>query len=180
MAGKVSKKQVAFIDALISDSEERRGIAESYLRKIKKSDFRDLSKEEASSLITSLKSSEREDHSNSPPMTKKQNTYIEYLLRDETIRAEAQRILSLMGVTSISSLTIDQASDLIDRLKKIPIQPGRKSRKFASRRQVSFIRSLAQAEDRKRILENYLAKKGKANLEDLYTDEASEIIDLLR
>ncbi|HLH86268.1 MAG TPA: hypothetical protein VKU79_05345 [Thermoplasmataceae archaeon] len=181
MAGNISKKQAAFIESLTKDSSERNDYLASFLRQAGKSGIRDLTLEEASKLISSLKGIKTSNSQDSPPLTKKQKTYLESLLRNEAARVETGKFLNSLGLVSIDDLRMDDASRLIDSLKKtVSGRPDQKARRYASKKQINFIRSLATGTDKEKILVDFLKGRGKSNIEDLFTDEASEIIDLLK
>lgn len=185
MSSSPTKNQITFIGKLIEESPERESKKQEFLSKLGKESIEELSVQEASKLIESLKSMEVKGNSekgNSDPMaTGKQISFLTSLQSSESRISAAREYLSKVGKPSINLLSMQEASELIERLKSIEVPRGTDtSQAPVTQKQVRYIMSLASSDEKKKIAELFLKKINKKEFEELTRKEASQLIDLLK
>lgn len=112
--------------------------------------------------------------------TKKQLDFIEKLRGASSEREEAvMKFLKSKEKANISELSVPETSDLIDRLKTIKVEGENISAGFATGKQISFLTNLQDTEERRSAAMKYLKNLGKASVNELAINEASELIDTL-
>ena len=78
-------------------------------------------------------------------------------------------------------LTMQEASDLIEKLKSIEIKKGQDtSGAPVTPKQIKYISSLMASEEKKKIAQVFLQKLNKKSVEEMNRREASQLIDLLK
>ncbi len=113
--------------------------------------------------------------------TKKQIKYISTLVVDVERRKALDDFLKLKEIATIAELTVEDASELIDKLKSVPYdQPETKTEKPATKKQIDYIKNLQNTDKKKETAKNYLTEKKKNGMEELTSREASALIDALR
>ncbi len=112
--------------------------------------------------------------------TKNQIEFIRKLCEDDSDReAKVTEYLNIKGKDEVKDLSMQEASELIDSLKKIKGPESDKKEVLATGKQISFITNLQDTEERKNLVSSYLAEKKKANINSLTMAEASSLIDRL-
>ena len=113
--------------------------------------------------------------------TKKQIEYISTMVADVERRKALDDFLKLKEIATIAELTVEDASELIDKLKSVPYdQPETKTEKPATKKQIDYIKNLQNTDKKKETAKNYLTEKKKNGMEELTSREASALIDTLR
>ena len=114
-------------------------------------------------------------------VTKKQIKYISTMVVDVERRKALDDFLKLKEIATIAELTVEDASELIDKLKSMPYdQPETKTEKPATKKQIDYIKNLQNTDKKKETAKNYLTEKKKNGMEELTSREASALIDALR
>ena len=112
--------------------------------------------------------------------TKNQISFIMKLRDSSPERNEkAQAILRSAGKGRVEELSVQDASKLIDELKKIKVE-NEKSSTHLTGKQLSFLQTLTRDENRKVESDKYLKMHRKEDLNFLSIEEASELIELLK
>lgn len=177
-----TKKQIDFINKLRGASEEREEAVSVFLKERDKRDIEELSVPETSDLIDALKKIKVEGEVMSGGYaTGKQISFLTNLQDTEERRTKAKEYLDNLGKVSVNELSINEASELIDTLMKMP----RGERLDASEmgptsKQIKFIQSLARNNNGTEIVSSHLKKLKKESLEELTRKEASELIEKLK
>lgn len=110
--------------------------------------------------------------------TKNQIEFIKKLEQASTERGTIlERFLNEKKVMDVDELTIDDASKLIEELKKVKTDEDNKS--FATGKQISLLNKLQDTDERIRTTEQFLDEKQKETVNILSVHEASELIDKL-
>ena len=177
-----TKKQLDFIDKLRSASSEREDIVFKFLDSKEKGSISELSVPETSELIDRLKAVKVEGENVSAGFaTGKQISFLTNLQDTEERRSAARDYLRNLGKTSVNELSINEASELIDSLMKMPRGERLDASELApTSKQIKFIQSLQKSPNGSGITNSYLKKVRKAQLEELSRKEASELIELLK
>ncbi|MHB1708976.1 MAG: hypothetical protein ACYCT2_05830 [Thermoplasmataceae archaeon] len=84
------------------------------------------------------------------------------------------------GKTNVTDLTMQEASELIDALKKIKVENDRSGSSYLTGKQLSYLQNLVRDPARSAESERYLKEHRKESLNFLAMDEASELIDAMR
>lgn len=177
-----TKKQIDFLNRLREASEEREEAVSQFLKDVGKGDIQELSVPETSDLIDALKKIKVEGEVMSGGYaTGKQISFLTNLQDTEERRAKAKDYLDNLGKGSVNELSINEASELIDTLMKMP----RGERLDASEmgptaKQIKFIQSLAKNTNGTETVSSHLKKLRKGSLEELTRKEASELIEKLK
>lgn len=112
--------------------------------------------------------------------TKKQIDFLNRLREASGEREEAvSQFLKDVGKGDIQELSVPETSDLIDSLKKIKVEGETMSSGYATGKQISFLTNLQDTEERRAKAKDYLDGIGKASVNELSINEASELIDTL-
>ncbi len=180
-----TKNQVSFIARLISESPSRETIRDEFLRNIGKKSIDELTVQETSQLIDRLKNSQpvegEKGHDSGPLATGKQISFLTSLQSTEDRINAARDFLKKVGKPNINLLTMQEASDLIEKLKSIEIKKGQdNSGAPVTSKQIRYIGTLMAGEDKKKVAELYLKKINKKEVGELNRREASQLIDLLK
>ncbi|MCW6169411.1 MAG: hypothetical protein LVQ96_07900 [Thermoplasmatales archaeon] len=110
--------------------------------------------------------------------TKNQIEFIKKLELASTERGTIlENFLNEKKVMDVDELTIDDASKLIEELKKVKTDEDNKS--FATGKQISLLNKLQDTDERIRITGQFLDEKQKETVNILSVHEASELIDKL-
>lgn len=177
-----TKKQIDFINKLREASGEREETVSKFLKDKDKNDIQELSIPETSDLIDALKKIKVEGETLSAGFaTGKQISFLTNLQDTEERRSAARDYLKNLGKDSVNELSINEASELIDTLMKMP----RGERLDASEmgptsKQIKFIQSLQKNPNGSGIVSAHLKKLKKGTLEELTRKEASDLIEKLK
>ena len=113
--------------------------------------------------------------------TTSQVTFINRLREASPEREEVfQKLIREKGKSGVNDLTMEEASKLIDDLKKIRVENGKSGSSYLTGKQLSYLQNLVRDPGRKEASEKYLLEHGKEGLNFLAMEEASELIDMLR
>lgn len=178
-----TKKQISFLTRLREASQEREEKLQDFLAAHGKGDVSELSSQETSDIIDQLKNIkvEGEQGMGGGNATGKQINFLSSL-QDTEERIEAvQKYLSDHGRDSINGLSIQEASELIDKLMQSPGGERLDATKLnATPKQVKFIKNLQKDDRTIGLAANYMKEHGKGSEEELTRKEASELIELLK
>ncbi len=112
--------------------------------------------------------------------TKKQMDFIKKLREASGEREEKlQSFLSSKGKSDISELSVPETSELIDALKSVKVEGDQSGAGLATGKQINFLSSLQDTEERIEMVSQYLKDHGKDSVNVLSIPEASELIDRL-
>lgn len=177
-----TKKQIDFINRLREASGEREEAVAVFLKERGKGDIQELSIPETSDLIDSLKKIKVEGENMSGGFaTGKQISFLTNLQDTEERRSAAKNYLDNLGKDSVNELSINEASELIDTLMKMPRGERLDSSEMGpTSKQIKFIQSLQKNSDGTGVVSSYLKKLKKGSLEELSRKEASELIEKLK
>lgn len=177
-----TKKQLDFISKLRNASPEREEALQQFLRSREKGDVSELTVPETSDLIDSLKKIQVKGEDVSAGLaTGKQISFLTNLQDTEERRSFATEFLNRAGKRSVNELAINEASELIDSLMKMPRGERLDSSEMApTTKQIRFIQNLQKTPNASGISDNYMKKLRKKSLEELNRKEASELIELLK
>ncbi len=177
-----TKKQLDFIDKLRSASPEREEVVFKFLDSKEKGSISELSVPETSELIDRLKAIKVEGENISAGFaTGKQISFLTNLQDTEERRNAAREYLHKLGKTSVNELAINEASELIDSLMKMPRGDRLDASELApTSKQLKFIQSLQKSPNGTGTISSYLKKLRKGQLEELTRKEASELIEMLK
>ncbi len=180
-----TKNQISFIAKLIGESPSREKIQEDFLRSVGKGSIDELTVQETSQLIDRLKNAPAAEGEKSqvtgPLATGKQISFLTSLQSTEERMNAAREFLKRVGKPNINLLTMQEASELIEKLKSIEMRKGQDtSGAPVTPKQVKYIGSLMAGEDKKKVAELFLKKINKKDVGELNRREASQLIDLLK
>ncbi len=180
-----TKNQISFIAKLIGESPSREKVKDDFLGALGKESIEDLTVQETSQLIDRLKNSPDESgektHGIGPLATGKQISFLTSLQSTEERINVARDYLKKLGKPNINLLTMQEASDLIEKLKSIEIKKGQDtSGAPVTPKQIKYISSLMASEEKKKIAQVFLQKLNKKSVEEMNRREASQLIDLLK
>ena len=114
-------------------------------------------------------------------ITKKQIEYIERVVAGREKRQKAlNEYIAEKNYDSIESLSLSEASSVIDMLKGIPDTSSGRPESSPTSKQLSYIRSLTESRERSEAASKFLREKGKESIDLLTLEEASDLIDTLR
>lgn len=177
-----TRKQLDFIDRLRSASDERENKFQDLLNSFGKGDISELDIREASTVIEDLKKIKVEGESSGPSTpTRKQLSFLQNLQDTEERIKLTEKYLEGKSVDSLGKLSVQEASDLIDRLMKL--KGGTRvdtSGNPATAKQIDYIRKLQEDSDLKKISTKLMTKFKKSDIQDLSKGEASEIIEKMK
>lgn len=177
-----TKKQLDFLEKLRSASSEREDAVIKFLDSKEKTGISELSVPETSELIDKLKTIKVEGEKISSGFaTGKQISFLTNLQDTEERRSTARDYLENLGKDSVNELSINEASELIDTLMKMPRGERLDASELApTTKQLKFIQTLQKSPNGTGVASSYLKKHGKGMLEELTRKEASELIELLK
>ena len=177
-----TKKQLDFIEKLRSASSEREEVVLKFLNEKGMGSIKELSVPETSELIDKLKAIKVEgENVSSGFATGKQISFLTNLQDTEERRSAVRDHLQGLGKQSVNELSINEASELIDTLMKMPRGERLDASELApTAKQIKFIQSLQKSPNGTGVASSYLKKLGKGMLEELTRKEASELIELLK
>jgi len=179
LPSKITQGQEKLISAISRESKKGEALVSSFLKKIFKHSISDLTMQEASRLIESLKDQESAAGSrNPPPATAKQISLLKRLQDGAERMEKLNSMLRKIGKESISELTVPEASAIIDSL--ILTKAGsseERGRSPATEKQVRFLEKLYAKENSKKTIDTFLVKHRKKSLEELTRSEAGELLD---
>ncbi|AKA47924.1 hypothetical protein IX51_01155 [uncultured archaeon] len=119
-----------------------------------------------------------EENRSSP--TRKQLDFIKKLREASEEREEKlQSYLSSKGKSDISELSVPETSELIDAMKSIKVEGEQSGGGIATGKQINFLSSLQDTEERIEMVSQYLKDHGKDSVNVLSIPEASDLIDRL-
>ncbi len=114
-------------------------------------------------------------------ISKNQILFIKKLMETSDKRSEEfQKFLKTIKKSDISELDRNEASELIDSLKKIKVDNDTHAEKTITSKQLKFIQNLNNSETRIRETNNFLKSHGNKSIEMLTIHESSELIDILK
>lgn len=166
------------ISAIGRESKKGEGLISGFLKKNFKHSVSDLTMQEASRLIETLRSQEGASVARPPPVTAKQVSLLKRLQDGAERMEKLNSMLRKIGKESISELTVPEASAIIDSL--ILTKAGsseERGRSPATEKQVRFLEKLYARENSKKTIDTFLAKHRKKSLEELTRSEAGELLD---
>ncbi len=112
--------------------------------------------------------------------TRKQLEFIDRLRSASDARENKfQEVIKSLGKGDVSELDMNEASKVIDALKKIVVEGEAGSPSGPTRKQLSFLQNLQDTEERISATAKFLKKNSKDSLRSLSVQEASELIDSL-
>jgi|GEM_PF-2174031 uncharacterized membrane-anchored protein YjiN (DUF445 family) len=181
LATKITVGQEKLIDKLRQESNRNAESVAKFLEKNFKHSVSDLTMQEASRLIESLKKLQvNSEISSNPPVTAKQ---IALLKRLQDGSERIQKLMQMLGKLkkdSINELTVPEASTVIDAL--ISTKAGtneERGRSPATEKQVRFLEKLYATDNNRTVIDGFLTRQRKKNLEELTRSEAGELLDRL-
>ena len=181
LATKITAGQEKLIDKLSQVSNRNTETVSKFLEKNFKHSVSDLTMQEASRLIESLKKLQvNSEISNPPPATAKQIALLKRLQDGNERIQKLQQILGKLRKDSINELTVPEASTVIDEL--ISTKAGsteERGRSPATEKQVKFLEKLYASENNQKVIDGYLARQRKKSLDELTRSEAGELLDRL-
>jgi len=179
LASKITRGQEKLISAIGGESKKGEALISSFLKKSFKHSISDLTMQEASRLIETLKEQEGATESrNPPPVTAKQVSLLKRLQDGVERTQKLKEMLSKLRKDSISELTVPEASAVIDAL--IVTKAGSSEERGgspATEKQVRFLEKLYSRETGKKAIDTFLARHRKKSLEELTRSEAGELLD---
>lgn len=112
--------------------------------------------------------------------TKNQLEFIKRLREESTDRENIlKEFLNSRGKDDVKDLTVPEASELIDSLKKIKSPASENKEILATGKQITFITNMQDTEERKNLIRSYLSEHKKETINNLSMPEASMLIDKL-
>ncbi len=176
-----TENQMKLVNRLREESQEREGIFQKFLRDSGKTTVDELSVQETSNLIDELKKIRVEsDRNNSDLLAMgKQIDFLTRLQDTEDRRIAARDFLRKHGYDAINYLKMNEASELIDMLMKMP-RGENNSPDTASKKQLQFIKNLQSTDKQLDITKKFLSDLKKTGIEELTRKEASSLIDKLK
>ncbi|MCL4451446.1 MAG: hypothetical protein M1327_02320 [Candidatus Thermoplasmatota archaeon] len=181
MASKITDGQGKLIEKLSQQNDRNTEIIEKFLEKNFKHSVSDLTMQEASRLIESLKKlQDNPEHSNPPPVTAKQIALLKRLQDGNERIEKLKQMLLKLKKDNINELTVPEASSVIDAL--ISTKAGsneERGKSPATEKQVKFLEKLYASENNRTVIEGYLARRRKKSLDELTRSEAGELLDSL-
>ena len=180
-----TRNQLNFISRLIGENPDRKKAMEKFLSESGKKSTEELSVPEASKLIDELRKivpkGEEGKATGKPLATGKQIAFLTNLQNSEQRIAAAREFLKAHGKDSLNLLNMDEASELIEKLKSMAVEKGADNSGIpVSQKQIKFIESLQKSEDKKEIARLFMVKLKKKTVDELNRKEASQLIDLLK
>lgn len=112
--------------------------------------------------------------------TKNQLNFIRKLRDGSEERENAfQEFLKEKGKSDVSELSVPEASEAIDAMKKISVKGDTSAEGYATGKQINFLSKLQDTEERQSETRKYLEGLRKGSINHLSIKEASELIDKL-
>ncbi|MGP6220376.1 hypothetical protein [Caldiplasma sukawensis] len=176
MTGSITRSQLNFLKKLIKNNINLERKVDDFLSKKNVSSLNDLKSDDASELIEEIKKASESKIGR--PLTKKQREFIENLNTSPERMEITMKYLRNIKKGSVEELTLDEASNLIEELKKVNVETGRVL-KMISQKQLKYLKSLAEDSKKLEISIKFLKERNKSGFEELTSKEASELIDLL-
>ena len=181
LSTKITAGQEKLIDKLSQASDKNTETISKFLEKNFKHSISDLTMQEASRLIESLKKLQiNSEDSNPPPVTVKQIALLKRLQDGSERIQKLKQMLVKLKKDSINELTVPEASTVIDAL--ISAKAGsteERGRSPATEKQVKFLEKLYANENNRTVIDGYLARQRKKSLDELTRSEAGELLDRL-
>ncbi len=181
MATKITSGQEKLIDKLSQASKRNTEAVAKFLEKNFKHSVSDLTMQEASRLIESIKKLQvNSEDSNPPPVTAKQIALLKRLQDGNERIQKLKQMLVKLKKDNINELTVPEASTIIDAL--ISTKAGsmeERGRSPATEKQVKFLEKLYATENNQTVIDGYLARQRKKSLDELTRSEAGELLDRL-
>jgi len=175
-----TRNQIEFIRKLEQASTERGTLLEKFLNEKKVMDIEELTIDDASRLIEELKKVKVEEDK-SAYATGKQISLLNKLQDTEERIKTTEEFLDQKGKETVNVLTIHEASELIDKLMKLPAGNKQESAgNLATGKQLKFIKSLQNSDKRLETTRTFLIELKKSNIDELTRSEASQLIDALK
>ena len=173
--------QLNLVKRLRNESREREEIFLKFLKDSGKASVEELSIQETSNLIDEMKKVKVEtDRSNSDLLaTGKQIDFLTRLQDTEGRQIAARDYLEKHGYDAINYLKMNEASELIDMLMKMP-RGESSDPETASKKQLRFIKNLQSTDTQLNITRKFLSDVKKTSIEELTRKEASSLIDKLK
>ena len=173
--------QLNLLKRLRNESQEREGIFLKFLKDSGKTSVEELSVQETSTLIDEMKKVKvGTDRSNSDLLaTGKQIDFLTRLQDTENRQIAARDYLEKHGYDAINYLKINEASELIDALLKMPRDES-SDPDTASKKQLRLIKNLQSTDMQLDITKKFLSDVKKTSIEELTRKEASSLIDKLK
>ena len=173
--------QLNLVKRLRNESREREEIFLKFLKDSGKASVEELSIQETSNLIDEMKKVKVEtDRSNSDLLaTGKQIDFLTRLQDTEGRQIAARDYLEKHGYDAINYLKMNEASELIDMLMKMP-RGESSDPDIASKKQLRFIKNLQSTDKQLDITRKFLSDLKKTGIEELTRKEASSLIDKLK
>lgn len=176
MSGSITRSQLNFLKKLIKNNVNLEKKVDDFLSKKNVQSLNDLKSDEASELIEEIK--KLSENKNGRSLTKKQREFIENLNTSPERMEITMKYLRDWRKGSVEELTIDEASRLIEELKKVNVE-STKTLKMISQKQLKYLKSLAEDAGKLEVSIKFLKERNKSAFEELTSKEASELIDLL-
>ncbi|MGC8515879.1 MAG: hypothetical protein ACP5OC_07090 [Thermoplasmata archaeon] len=181
MASKITTGQGKLIEKLSQENNRYTEIIEKFLEKNFKHSVSDLTMQEASRLIETLKKLQVNSEISNPPLVSPKQIALLKRLQDGNERIQKlQQILGKLGKDGINELTVPEASTVIDAL--ISTKAGsteERGRSSATEKQVKFLEKLYANEKNRIVIDGYLARQRKKSLDELTRSEAGKLLDRL-
>ncbi|MCL4350503.1 MAG: regulatory protein GemA [Candidatus Thermoplasmatota archaeon] len=178
-----TRSQVNFIEKLRSGSKEREEFVLKYLEQVAKDNVSELSVKEASSLIESLKKISGgtvSNGNNKRTATPKQVALIEKMQDSDERKKITTEFMKSHGNAISETLSIGEASDLLDKLKNVKGASSVDDSPSATQKQIKYIQGLQDSTAKIEIAMNYMKKTGKSEFSQLTIKEASALIEILK
>ncbi|EQB70378.1 MAG: hypothetical protein AMDU1_APLC00061G0002 [Thermoplasmatales archaeon A-plasma] len=167
-----TRNQLNFISRLIGENPDRKKAMEKFLSESGKKSTEELSVPEASKLIDELRKIvpkwEEGKATGKPLATGKQIAFLTNLQNSEQRIAAAREFLKAHGKDSLNLLNMDEASELIEKLKSMAVEKGADNSGIpVSQKQIKYIESLQKSEDKKEIARLFMVKLKKKTVDEL-------------
>ncbi len=173
--------QLNLLNKLRNESQEREEILQKYLKEKAKASLEVLSFQEASGLINELKKIKVETSGSTSDLyaTGKQIGFPENLQDTDERRNAVRNYLKERGYEAVNHLKMNEASELIDSLMKLP-KGALTNTDTASKKQLQFIKNLQNTDRELDITRKFLSDLKKTSIEELTRKEASSLIEKLK
>ena len=173
--------QLNLVKRLRNESQEREEILQKYLKDKGNASLEELSFQETSGLIDELKKIKVESSGSTSDLyaTGKQIGFLENLQDTDERRNAVRNYLKGHGYEAVNHLKMNEASELIDSLMKLP-RGASTNTDTASRKQLQFIKNLQNTDRELDITKKFLSDLKKTSIEELTRKEASSLIDRLK
>lgn len=178
----VTKNQLEYIKKLRQNGVDRNNRVLEFLRDKGKEDLDELTMQEASELIDSLRNIKGPDSEKKEIIaTGKQITFITNLQDTEERKKLVSSYLSDCKKVSVNNLTMTEASALIDKLMQLKGGARPESTdSLATKKQIQYIKNLQGTETKLKFTTTYLKELKKMSIEELTKKEASALIEKLK